>query len=112
MDGEEFFVFGEFGGEGEVELADGKGEFAGVPPDGFAGDVAVADPEFDVTFVRANALERTGLMDVAEEKTNGWVPNAAMFDAFKFADLAEGEIGEIGFGVETQGRRELVGLQF
>lgn len=110
MDGEEFFVLAEFGGEGEVELADGKGEFAGIPPDGFAGDVAVADPEFDVAFVGADALEGTGLMDVAEEQANGGIADAAMFDALEFADLGKGEVGERGFGIEAQGRDELVGL--
>ena len=91
LDGEKAVVFVQFGTEGQIELADGQGQFSGIPPNGFARDLPVADPKFYVALVGADPLQRPGLMHVAQQEAHRRIADAAMFDFLQLAELAEGE---------------------
>jgi len=93
--------FVEFGAEGEVELANRERELAGIPPDRFASDLAVADPHLYVALVGADTLQWSGLMDAAEHETHRGIANPAVLDFLQLANLIEGQVREVSLGIQA-----------
>ena len=98
-------------GEGEVEAGRERGFIPGAPPDGLVSGGAVGDPQFEVLLLRAHALRRALLGQVAGEELDGRIPLAGRPQLVQGGQTFQGDVVQADLGIEAQGRLQVVGLE-
>ncbi len=88
--------------EGEVEPPNRQRFVAGAPPHGFVRGRSIGDPELDVLFVGAHALERTLICQPPGEELHAGIPLPRRFEPGKFGQRFRGDFVQADFRIEPQ----------
>ena len=72
---------------------------------------AVGDPHFEVLLLRAHALGRALVGQVAGEELDGRIALAGRPQLVKGGQTIQGDVGKADLGVEAEGRLQVVGFE-